>query len=122
MVGAGGGVNFSTLVYGPCFDLFARPVTFYPYASQPAGASYAGRGIYDTRALDVQGLDGSIYSDQQTILDIREVEFAVLPLQGDHVTIGPADAGPDLGEFEIIDVSTNGGGETTCVLRKWVGP
>lgn len=120
--GSGSGVNFSTLVYLPAFDLFARPVTFYPYASQPSGGSYVGRGIFSTRSLDIVGLDGAVLSDQQTILDIREVEFAVLPQQFDRLTIDAADAGPALGEFEITNASTNGGGETTLVLRKWLPP
>jgi len=116
----GTGVNFSTLVYSPAFDLFARPVTFYPYVSQPNAPAYNGRGIFDTRAIDVQTEDGAIYSDQQTILDIREIEFAVLPQQNDRLFIGAADAGPALGEFEITDADTNGGGEITLTLRKWL--
>lgn len=112
-------VNFSTLVYLPNYDLFARPVTFTPLASQPGAPAYNSRGILGTRALDVQGEDGSIFSDQQTILDIREAEFTVLPEQLDRVTI-PADidAGPAFGEYEIMDADTNGGGETTLVIRK----
>ena len=120
--GEGGGVNFSTLVYGPAYDMFARRVTFYPYHSQPGGPSFAGRGIFGTRALAIVGLDGAVLSDQQTILDIREVEFAVLPQQFDRLYIDAADEGPALGEFEITDASTNGGGETTLVLRKWLPP
>jgi hypothetical protein len=112
-------VNFSTLVYLPNYDMFARPVVFTPLASQPGVPSYSARGIYDTRGIDVQAEDGSIVSDQQTILDILEVEFGVLPAQLDLVAI-PADpdAGRDLGTFEIINAETNGGGETTLVIRK----
>jgi hypothetical protein len=118
----GGGVDFSTLVYGPAFDMFARPVTFYPYVSQSSGASFAGRGIYDTDELEVMTLDGAVFSDQQTILYVREVEFSVLPQQGDRIYIDEADAGPALGEFEITDAHANGGGETKCILRKWLPP
>ena len=112
-------VGFSTLVYLPNYDMFARPVTFTPVVSQPGSPAYAARGIYDTRALDVAAEDGSVFSDQQTILDIREAEFTVLPTQLDIVNI-PADtnAGPALGDFEITDSSSNGGGETTLVIRK----
>ena len=117
-----GGVNFSTLVYLPSFDLFARPVTFYPYSSQPAVASYVGRGIYDTRMLNIVGLDGAVFTDQETILDIREVEFSILPQQNDRLTIDAADAGPALGEFEIVSSTSTGGGETTLVMRKWLPP
>jgi hypothetical protein len=110
------GVNFSTLVYSPNFDVFAVPVLFFTI-----GGTFVGRGIFDTRALNVLAEDSSIYSDQQTILDIREAEFGVMPRQGDHVII-PADCnGVNQGEWEIIDQSTNGGGETTLVLRKWEG-
>jgi hypothetical protein len=113
-------VNFSTLVYLPNFDLFARPITVTPLASQPGMPAYTARGIYGTRPIDVQAEDGSIISDQQTIVDIRQDEFAVLPDQLDRVYI-PADpdAGRDLGEFEVTDTEDNGGGETTLVLRKY---
>jgi hypothetical protein len=64
-------------------------------------------------------MDNSIYSDQKTILDIRESEFPLIPLRGDRVVI-PADCnGVNQGEWEIIDSDTNGGGETTLTLRKW---
>jgi hypothetical protein len=114
----GGGINYSTVVYGPAFDMFARPVTFFPVVSQPTGLSFVGRGIYDTDELEVQTMDGLILSDQQTLLYIREVEFTVLPSQRDRIYIDEADAGPALGWYEIIDATTNGGGETKLVLRR----
>jgi hypothetical protein len=120
--GGGGGVNFSTLVYLPAYDLFARPVTFFPYASQPGAGAFPGRGIYNTRALTVEALDGAIFSDQETILDVREAEFGVLPQQGDQLYIPAADNGPDLGRFEVQNSASNGGGETTLVIRKWAVP
>jgi hypothetical protein len=114
-------VNFSREVYLPTQDLFAVPCTFYPVFSQPDGSSYTGRGIYDTRQLDVMAADGSIYSDQQTIFDIRTAEYAVLPQQKDRVTIPYDCNGVPLGDFEIVDTDLNGGGEMTLTLRKWVG-
>jgi hypothetical protein len=43
-----------------------------------------------------------------------------MPSQGDIVTI-PANADlPALGDFNVIDVKSNGGGETTLTLRKVV--
>ncbi len=111
-------INFPLSVYKPVYDVFARPVTIFPVASQPGEPPYAARGIFDTRNLDVMAEDGSVVSDQKTILDIREAEFTVLPLQLDRVAI-PAAAGiPNLGEFEVTDTDTNGGGETTLTLRK----
>jgi hypothetical protein len=115
-------LDFSTLVYLPNYDTFARAVTITPLASQPGAPAYAARGIYDTRPVDVQGMDGSIISDQQTILDVREAEFTVVPEQLDRIYIGPdADAGNiGVGEYEVVDSETNGGGETTLIIRKVV--
>jgi len=112
-------INFSTLVYLPNYDTFARGITVTPLASQPGSPSYSARGIYDTRPIDVAGMDGSFISDQQTILDVRDAEFSVVPAQLDRIHIGAdADAGPALGDFEVVDCESNGGGETTLILRK----
>jgi hypothetical protein len=115
------GVGFSVLVYQPNYDVFAVSVTFLIIDSIGTGTQSVGRGIFTTRALNVLAEGASIYSDQETILDIREAEFATLPTQGDHVDI-PADCnGVDQGEWVIKDHSSNGGGETTLILEKWVG-
>ena len=109
-------VSFSTLVYLPAQDLFSVPCTFY----RGGVVAFGGRGIFDTRDTDVIAEDNSIYSDQKTILDIRESEFGNNPpLAGDMVVI-PFDCnGKPLGQFEITDVDNNGGGELTLTLKKW---
>ena len=115
-------LDFSTLVYLPNMDTFARGITVTPLASQPGAPAYASRGIYDTRPVDVAGMDGSIISDQQTILDVRDAEFNVVPEQLDRISIGPdADAGDiGVGEYEVVDTESNGGGLTTLIIRKIV--
>lgn len=113
-------IAFSTELYVKVQDMFSVPCTFTPVKSNPGGPAYTVRGIYSTRPIDIVATDGSIFSDQQSILDIREVEFVVLPIQEDLVTI-PFDCnGEPLGDFEIMDADTNGGGETTLVIRKIV--
>jgi hypothetical protein len=113
-------INWSTQVYAPQYSTFARPVTFTPTKSQPSESAYSGRGIYGTVSVDVIGEDQTIISDARTILDVLESDFSVVPVQGDRVNI-PANIGmPALGEFEITDANTNGGGETTLFLRKWL--
>jgi hypothetical protein len=108
------GVNFAALVYAPNFDVYAIPIVVYP----AGGASYTARGILGTRAVDVLALDGSIFSDQQTILDLLEPEFTVLPQQGDIISI-PADCnGVPQGDWEVKDSGSNGGGETTLIIRR----
>ena len=110
-------VNFSTMVYYPCQELFGRPVTF----TSALGNSYSGsnRGIYDSRTLNVVLEDGSILTDQDTILDIRASEFPALPVQGDTINIPfePLSGLPALGDFEITNVWHNGGGEVTLQLK-----
>src|SRR3954469_17021825 len=111
-------VNFSTLLYLPVHDMFAVPITVNPVASKPGSPAYGARGIPWTTDIDVEGMDGSVFSDQQTELYLREAEFPVLPIQKDLITI-PADCnGKPLGTFEVIDANTNGGGETKLVIRK----
>jgi hypothetical protein len=111
------GVDFATLDYLPNYDMFARPVVFTPVVSQPNAAAYEARGVFSTRTIDIAAEDGSIISDQQTILDILEMEFAVVPQQRDLVTI-PADGSiPAVGDFEVTNTWTDGGGETTLTLR-----
>jgi hypothetical protein len=84
-----------------------------------ANGTYLGRGIFTTELVDVPALDGSIFQDQKTILDIRESEFPSIPAIRDQVTIPRDCNGVNQGTWEIIDAWTNGGGETTFVLRKW---
>jgi hypothetical protein len=112
------GLDMSTAVYLPNFEVFARPVVITPIVSQPAGVAYDARGILGTQDTGVPAEDGSIISDQQTILDILEAEFPTLPRQRDRVMI-PADGTvPAAGLFEVVDTSSNGGGETTLIIRK----
>lgn len=113
-------MNFSTLVYLPVMDMYARPIIITPRASQPSVAAYTARGIYTTEEIDVVGEDGVIYSDQKTIVDIRDIEFSVLPIQHDLIEIPIDDSGPSLGIFEIVDADINGGGITTLTIRKYV--
>jgi hypothetical protein len=115
------GLNMSVLVKLPCMDILARPITVAPLASRPGDAAYAGRGYYDTREQDVVGEDNSVIVDQQTFLDVRDAEFAVVPQQGDLIDI-PADGGvPAEGRFEVVSASPDGGGLTTLVLRAVLG-
>jgi hypothetical protein len=112
-------VDFSELVYLPAFNTYARAVFITPLASQGESIpAYQARGIFDTVAIDVVALDGSIVSEQRTIVDVRDNEFSILPVQGDQVAI-PADGTlPDAGNWEVIDSVRNGGGETTLTVRK----
>jgi hypothetical protein len=114
-------VNFAADLLEPNYAQWSRNITVTPVASQPAAAAYGARGIYGTQALDILGED-TLVSDQQTILDIIEDEFQVLPQQGDRITIPADGALVALGEFEVVSTSSNGGGEMTLEIRKWEAP
>ena len=113
-------IDFAIQVYLPAFNIFARPITVTPSKSQPSQPAYTGRGIYGTQSLDVDAEDSSVFSDQITILDIIENEFLIIPIQGDRVFIPAYLTLPELGNFELVDARTNGGGQTTYNLRKIV--
>jgi hypothetical protein len=117
-------MNFSTMIYAPNFEQWARPVTFYPIASQPNVPTFSGRGIYHSDKLQIPLEDGSVFVDQETSLDILESEFPVLPRQFDRVVIPQDGAGgmPAVGEFEVVSATSNGGGETNLILRQWSAP
>lgn len=118
-------VDFSTLLYSQCQNLYGRNVVITPVASAPGAPAYNARGIYGTRPIEIMtDLGPAIISDQgQTILDIRDVEFFnagdALPQQGDLITIPAEGAIPAAGDFEVVSTSSNGGGETTLEIRKW---
>jgi hypothetical protein len=112
-------VNLDIVLQSAIFDFWAVPCTFVPIVSQGGAGNYEGRGILNTYSLDIVAQDGSIFSDQRTILDIRESEFAILPQQNDHVII-PMDCNEaPKGEYQIIDASSNGGGQTMLTIRKY---
>jgi hypothetical protein len=113
-------VNFSTELYAPEQDEFGRPIIINPIAS--GGSSYQNRGIYDSGGMNIMIEDGSVFSDQRTIVDIRADEYPVPPRQGDQLSIpfDPSSGLEDLGSFEITNVIDNGGGELTLELKKLV--
>jgi hypothetical protein len=112
-------INFPMLVYLPAFAVFSRPVTFHPIASQPGEPSFEGRGIFDTQRLDLEALDGSRFSETHTQLDILEIDFGTLPLQGDLVVIA-GDENVRGGTYVISDMSPSGnaGGEVSLQLKR----
>jgi hypothetical protein len=112
---------FPTLVYEPCFEIFSRQVTFIPLVSQPGAAPYSGRGIFDTNEMDIEaiGEEHTFYSSTRTELDILQMEFDVLPMQGDRISI-PEDESIPGGEFIVSSVSDKGnaGGEVCLTLKR----
>jgi hypothetical protein len=113
-------IDWSNALYVNAQNTFGRPITITPVISQPNAPAYSGRGIFDTSPMDVLAEEGAIFSEQRSVLDIRDAEFPVMPLQGDQVTIPPYGILPG-GNYEIIDLKANGGGETSLALRQIVG-
>jgi ribosomal protein S8E len=114
-------IDFSTVVYLQCQDTFGREITITPVVSQPNGAAYTARGILTTRGTAIQTDAGMVVmSDQETILDIREREFSVVPMQGDQVDVPVENGITDMvGSYEITDAAWNGGGEVTLTIRRY---
>ena len=114
------GVDFTTSILLPNYDFWSRDITVTPTVSQPGAGSYGARGIFRSQGtiIDVGRDEWVEVGDQQTKLDIRDVEFTIIPQQGDMVYIPPEDNMPG-GTYEIVHSENNGGGETTFDIRKW---
>jgi hypothetical protein len=115
-------VDFSALVYQHCHEMFGRPIIVTPRLSQPGQPAYSNDGVFRTRELNVLAMDGSIISEQQTLLFILESAFTIMPRQGDLIEIPAVESIPAQGSFEIIDASTNGAGETKLTIRRIQAP
>jgi hypothetical protein len=111
------GLDMSMLVKLPQMDMFARPITVTPAG---AGVAYDSRGIWHKNDDDFFAEDGSVVTDHKTSIDVLDAEFAVVPRQGDLVTI-PADGSvPAEGTFTILSAHSDGGGMTNLVLEEHV--
>ncbi|HEY2243466.1 MAG TPA: hypothetical protein VGH47_04480 [Xanthobacteraceae bacterium] len=116
------GQDWANTVYAPCQDTFGREIWINPVVSQPGTPAYQARGIYNRNRLNEILEDGSMFVEQETILDVLEQEFPVLPQQDDEVTIPVDSLGMQTapGDFTITSVWDNGGGEWSLHLRKKV--
>jgi hypothetical protein len=101
--------NLQDEVYLKNWAVWARPVTVTPTVSQPGQPAYGGRGYYDQKSLDILAENGGIISDGETYLDILEVEFPVLPMQGDQIDI-PFHQGVRGGTFMVLDLTPGNAG------------
>lgn len=106
-------IDFDALVLGPCLATFAIDVRVEPAASQPGMRSYAARGVYDERPVDVDVGEGQIFSSAAKRLGVRYSEFSVAPQQGDFVTIVKTGM-----RFRVEDLDDDGQGGTVLTLAE----
>lgn len=110
-------IDFDKIVLKPASDVFSINVVYTPTVSQPSVLPFATRGVYSSQKLDVELQDGTIYSDQETKLDVRLAEFAAYPQEGDFVTITDP-RHPAYGkQFWIGDLDEDGQGGGKLLLR-----
>lgn len=112
------GISYSNYVYLACYDYYARPVVIDPIVSQPGAGPYSNRCITHSDGIEVPSEAGALISDQRTTVDIKEDEWAVMPRQGDQIWLPLDEEGPARGPYEITDLWTNNGGETTLALKR----
>jgi hypothetical protein len=109
------GLDMGILTKLPCADMFARPISVTP----AGGADYTSRGIWHRDANEFMAEDGSIVIDNKVSVDVLNSEFAIIPRQGDAITI-PADGTvPAEGTFTILSTHDDGGGMTNLVLEQY---
>lgn len=108
-------IDFAGLVLGPAMAVFGQPATFTPTVSQPSALPYAGRGVFDFKAVEIPLEDGSYHSTNQPTLGVRLADFSVVPKQGDSVALAGA-------TYEIVDVIPDGQGKADLMLRRVDAP
>jgi hypothetical protein len=110
-------IDFDALVLNPATNIFAINVLYVPTVSQPGMLPFATRGVYSSTAYDVELQDGTIFSDQQTKLEVRLAEFAAYPQEGDFVTITDPRHPANGKQFWIGDLDEDGQGGGKLLLR-----
>ena len=110
-------IDFDAIVLKPAGDIFQIAVVYTPTASQPGVLPFNTNGVYSSQKLNVELQDGTIFSDQETKLDVRLADFAAYPQEGDFVTITDA-RHPAYGkQFWIGDLDEDGQGGGKLLLR-----
>jgi len=110
-------------VLGPADGVFAITVLVTPLVSQPGKPAYMGQGVYSSTPLDVVLQDETIFSDQQTSLDIRLSLFPVPPPdRGDQIEITQPEH-PAFGSlYWVGDSDLDGQGGAKLLLRTQQDP
>lgn len=103
-------VDFDSLVLKPAMDTFSKAMTVKPLASQPLAPSYAARGVWSKRPVDIATEGGAILSSEEKKIGIRLSEFVV--------PIAPLDQVKFDGEwYWIDDVDEDGQGGASLSLK-----
>lgn len=104
-------IDFAALVLGPAMTVLGQPITVTPVKSQPNAASYAARGVYALKAVEIpmEGTD-LFQQSHQPELGIKLGDFTVPPAQGDTIVCAQ-------GTFEVFNVILDGQGGAKLVLR-----
>jgi hypothetical protein len=103
-------VDFDTLVLKPAMDVFSKSMIVKPLASQPLAPSYAARGVWSKRPVDIATEGGGILSSEERKIGVRLSEFAVPVSTLDQVQFD--------GEwYWIDDVDEDGQGGASLTLK-----
>ena len=113
-------VNFDVLLQTSVFDFFAVPVTFTPLKSQPGQPAYSGRGILGTYVEDVAALDDARSSPTSAPSSIS-ARASSRCCRSRTITAPSRSTATACrrGEYQIIDATSNGGGQTMLTIRKY---
>lgn len=121
-------IDLDGLVLSQCMNVWAKPVTVTPNASQPLAAPYSARGVWDIHNVAIVTEEGGQLSNRTIKLGIRLSEFTMAPQQGDYITtlssylpmayvqeqIDPTSSI----DFVVDDVNPDGQGGACLILRR----
>ena len=114
-------VDFDALVLDRTVGVFGIACSFTLTVSSPGAPAVVARGVFSSGPLDVQMEDEVIFSDQQTSLGIRALDFLsqemAPPARGDMVEIVEPDHAAFGNKYWIGDSDWDGQGGITLLLR-----
>ena len=125
-------MDFQALCLAPQMNVFGHPIIVTPVQSQPSTAPYAATGIFTIVSVSIPTDDGGFLSSVSLKLGINMADYPVAVQQGDWITVAVGDL--PLGywqgtidptipmDFSIFDMTPDGQGGATCVLKRVVNP
>ena len=104
------GIDWSDLVLGPLEDTFAVPITVTPTKSLPGQSTYAARGIWTSRTVEIPMDDGTVIRSNDMSVGIRIAEFPALPAKNDGLSVNGSN-------YTIYDVQLDGQGGAKLIVK-----
>lgn len=105
-------IDFGALVLAPNFDVFGVDLEVTLSKSRPGDPPYYGVGIFSSKPVNIAMQDGSVFSDQETTIDLKIDQWDYLPERSDRVKVIDSDVA-----YWVADASVDGQGAVRLTVH-----